>query len=320
MIRGEERGRDQAAPLYAMQIERLVPIAILGLAVVACAVFAVQMLGALARRAHATFAIERANAAQQANAAGLRFGVALACVLASLALVIALSPSAASAPAGASGSGAAVTGQIVYYATIAAPAIATATAPGVGNPPTAALSTVAPAPASGAVSATGTGPSTAPAPSATPSTRATTPAPPSLPTTVAASPGLPTRTPQAATPRPVPTATPGATPAANLPAPDCVDPGSLGILSPAHGETVSGRRTVLVNAGVLQGEVIKFEALNDAGTWAFLARTDVGIRNGPIGALETTQFPPGPRQIRLVLVDRDQREAKFCRITVILKA
>jgi hypothetical protein len=124
---------------------------------------------------------------------------------------------------------------------------------------------------------------------------------------------LPTNT------RPAPTITPTPAPAVNLPAPDCADPGSAGILSPAHGETITSQRPIIVNAGVLNGESAKIEAQNNAGNWGFLARSTVGIKNGQLGSIDPSMFSPGVRQFRLVIVDVNQQERKVCRIAVVLR-
>lgn len=283
-----------------MPFERVIPLAILALSSIACLVFGAQWFVAVIRRSHTSFAIERADAGQRANTAGLRFGVSLACVLASTALVVATGAAQGSNPSAAPAADAA--SQVIYYVTTAATRPAD---PAAGTAPP----TTAPVPTRSAEPApTGT-PLAQPLP--TPTLRATvaptaTPAP--------ARPPGPTPTRPAATPVPTPTQAR----AVSLPAPDCADPGTVGILSPTHGETVSSRRSIIANAGVLPGEFVKFEVLNDAGTWAFLGRTDTGIRNGAIAQFDPAQFPSGPRQIRLMLVDRDQHEAKLCRIAIVI--
>lgn len=125
--------------------------------------------------------------------------------------------------------------------------------------------------------------------------------------------------PQAATP--IPTAAPAAAPPvadSGLLPPDCADPGTVGIIGPSQGETISGKRLITGNAGFPNdGSYAKLEVMpQEGGGWSFLSKLSVGVREGQLGAIDSVYYAPGPYFLRLLIVDKDGHEIHLCRISV----
>jgi hypothetical protein len=156
-----------------------------------------------------------------------------------------------------------------------------------------------------------------------------------VPTTVLVNASLPTAAPVASpTPRsntaavptleiirvpptrtPLPQST--AAPAIALPPPDCADPYTVGILSPQHGQSVGFQFSVAGNAGIdPNGGYAKLEVLLPNGGWGFLARIDVPTKEGALGNVNLSALGAGVHQIRLMTVDKNQRESLYCRISL----
>lgn len=121
------------------------------------------------------------------------------------------------------------------------------------------------------------------------------------------------RVPPTRTPIPQPTAAS----VAALPPPDCADPFTVGILSPQHGQSVNLQFAVSGNAGIdPNGGYAKLEVLLSNGGWGFLARIDVPTKEGSLGNVNLSALGPGIHQIRLMTVDKNQRESLYCRISL----
>jgi len=118
----------------------------------------------------------------------------------------------------------------------------------------------------------------------------------------------------------IPTAAPAAAPVVDsgLLPPDCADPGTVGILSPSQGDTISGKRAVTGNAGFPNdGSYAKLEIMpQEGGGWRFLSKIDVGVREGQLGAVDPSYYTPGPYFLRLLIVDKDGHEIRICRVSV----
>ena len=71
------------------------------------------------------------------------------------------------------------------------------------------------------------------------------------------------------------------------------------------------------NAGIdPNGGYAKLEVLLANGGWGFLARIDVPTKDGPLGNVNLSALGPGIHQIRLMTVDKNQRESIYCRISI----
>ncbi|HQX76091.1 MAG TPA: hypothetical protein PLJ62_12920 [Thermoflexales bacterium] len=299
---------------------RLLALAILVVSGIAFIISAIALVRAMFGRSHVAYSMERVSASQKMTSAVVRvslslLGLAAGWVMATLFSATDAAPVAPATPPA-----------VVYATPIPSPAPQNTLAPLATSTklpaPSPTAGVIAPAQASAVPVAAAT---IAPTLTSIPPTKpasTNTPLPPTLaPTAGVTAQAAPTLVALPTNTRPAPTATPVPTsaPVVNLPKPDCADPGSAGILSPAHGETITSQRPVIVNAGVLSGESAKIEAQNDAGNWGFLARSTVGIKNGQLGSIDPSMFSPGVRQFRLVIVDVNQQERKICRIALILK-
>ena len=126
------------------------------------------------------------------------------------------------------------------------------------------------------------------------------------------------------TPRPTlpPTDTPiPATPTfapPDVPTADCADPLTVGIVSPQNGQTVSGQLAITGNAGIdPAGGYAKLEVLQPSG-WGFISRIDSPIKDGLLGSINTAALGQGVHRIRLMRVDKNQREDLLCAISILV--
>jgi hypothetical protein len=164
-------------------------------------------------------------------------------------------------------------------------------------------------------------PTAAPVATATPRSSSTTaPAAASAATTTTGTLGqLPTVV--VPTRRPLPTATTAPTafvqPTSEpIPAADCADPYTMGIISPQNGQQVAGQISVAGNAGFdPNGGYAKLEVLLPEG-WGFLNRIDVPTKEGPLGVLNVSVLGVGWHKIRVIAIDKSQRENKYCLINI----
>ena len=139
----------------------------------------------------------------------------------------------------------------------------------------------------------------------------------SLATPTIAAQRIATAVPIVATLPPIPTAAPIVA-GPPLPSPDCADPGSVGITSPRQGDTISGQRGVIGNAGFANdGSYAKLEIMpQEGGGWRFLNKLEVGVRDGPLGGVNSAYLSPGTYFLRLLIVDKDGHEIKICRVSI----
>jgi len=136
--------------------------------------------------------------------------------------------------------------------------------------------------------------------------------------------GTPSATSIPVTPFPTlpPTDTPipeSPTPAmAAVPAADCADPLTVGISTPQNGQTVSGQLAILGNAGIDPvGGYAKLEVLLPTG-WGFINKIDNPVKDGTLGSLNTSALGQGVHRIRLMRVDKNQREDLLCAISILV--
>ena len=103
-----------------------------------------------------------------------------------------------------------------------------------------------------------------------------------------------------------------------MPTADCADPLTVGIVSPQNGQTVSGQLAITGNAGIdPAGGYAKLEVLQPSG-WGFISRIDSPIKDGLLGSINTAALGQGVHRIRLMRVDKNQREDLLCAISILV--
>ena len=94
-------------------------------------------------------------------------------------------------------------------------------------------------------------------------------------------------------------------------------PGQIMVLSPSPASEVQGKVVILGTVDVPNFGFFKYEyALQGSETWSTIAAGDKTIRDGELGAWDTSQLPPGDYQLRLLITDNLGKALPPCIIPV----